>query len=102
MRSRKKRLAGEDEGEGAFPVEAIGGEQAQVLERIVGEEMRFIEDDDGAFGKATQVGDKIVGGLAFEAACAQALQRRLYSDPVSAGSVTHRWWVTGAARRAGS
>ena len=42
-------LTGGTSAEGLL-VDAIGREQAQVLERLVGEQVRLVEDDDGAFG----------------------------------------------------
>ena len=63
----QQRLAREDEGERAFFVEAVGGEQAQVLERCVGHGVRLIEHDDGFLGQPAQVRDQIVCGLPLEA-----------------------------------
>ena len=40
------RLAAEDQGEGAAPVELVGGEQAKVLQGLIGEEMRLVDDQD--------------------------------------------------------
>ncbi len=68
----QQRLTGEDQSEGALAIEVVGGEQAQVFEGGVGQEMRFIDEQDRALGDGAQRPDERRGGFALEASRTQA------------------------------
>ncbi len=70
----QQRLADEHQGEGAAAVEVASGEEAQILEGVVGEHVCLVDQEDGAFGQATQMGDEACGGVALEAGRAQSAQ----------------------------
>lgn len=64
----QQRLASEHEGERTLLVEAVAGEQPEVLEGIIGHQVRIIDDDQRALGEAAAVRDEFVGRLALEPA----------------------------------
>ena len=68
-------LADEDEGEGTAAIEVIGGEQPEVFQRIVGQEMTLVDQEDGALGQAAEVGDQGGGRRALEARGAEPAER---------------------------
>ena len=59
-------LAAEDHGEGAASVEVVGGEQAEILQGVVGEQVGLVNEQDGASGEGTQMTDEGRSSLAFE------------------------------------
>jgi hypothetical protein len=61
-------LADEDEGEGTFSIEVVGGQEAEILEGVVGEEVGFVDEEDGAFWESAEVSEEKRCGFAFEAA----------------------------------
>ena len=62
----QQRLAAEHQGERAPPVEVVGGEQAQVLQGIVREQVGLVDDQDDPSRQAAQVAEQGRGGIPLE------------------------------------
>jgi hypothetical protein len=71
----EERLADEDEGEGTAAIEVIGGEQAEIFQRVVGEKMTLVDQEDGALGQAAEVSDQGGGRGALEARRTEPAER---------------------------
>jgi hypothetical protein len=76
----EQRLPDEDEGEGAPAIQVIGGEQPEIFERGVGQEMGLIDEQDRALGQAAEVGDEGGRGGALEARGAEPAERGEVGD----------------------
>ncbi len=93
----EQRRPDEDEGEGAAAIEVIGGEQPEVFEGVVGEEMTLVDEQDGAFGQAAEVGDEGGGRGALEAGGAEPAERGEVGDEAEGADRGER----GASLKAG-
>jgi hypothetical protein len=67
----KQGLADQDESERALAIEVVGGQEPEILEGVVGEQVGLVDEQDGAFWEPTEVGDQGRGGLALEAGGAE-------------------------------
>ena len=71
----QQRLTDERQGKGTAAVEVASREEAQILEGVVGKQVGFIDEEDGAFGQAPQMGDEPCGGIPLEARGSQPAER---------------------------